>query len=252
MRYRWNGSDLVDVTGAPTLPLLVADSFLVAEGLVVGYDAHLARFTDSARRQGLVRSIDAFLDAVTAALPRSGRVFPRLDLTERGELELWVRPAPPTTETITLTTASHDPRTEPRLKGPDLPALLELRAEANTVGAGDAILLDSAGRVTDGCTTCLVWMRDRTVFTVPSDAPAVASVTVGVVRQLAAEQGIEVAEQWVTPAALAGAQVWAVNALHGIRGVTAWLGEPDLSFEVDHDHLTRLRAAWADLATPLP
>jgi branched-subunit amino acid aminotransferase/4-amino-4-deoxychorismate lyase len=53
-------------------------------------------------------------------------------------------------------------------------------------------------------------------------------VTVDVVRQMARETGLEVREEDVRPADLAGVTLWAVNALHGIRGVTEWHAGPAL------------------------
>jgi hypothetical protein len=70
VRYRWNGQELIDVTGSASIRLYVADSFLVSDGAVVDITAHLNRFSDSAQLQGLLRPIEAFLDAVLAQLPR--------------------------------------------------------------------------------------------------------------------------------------------------------------------------------------
>ena len=123
LRFRWNGSELIPADGASIVPLYVADSWLVSEGNVVALEEHWDRFARSCAVQGLVRPVDAFIAAVTVALPRTGRIFPRIDLTERGELELWIRPAPTLATTIVLATASTDVRSEPTIKGPDLAAL---------------------------------------------------------------------------------------------------------------------------------
>ena len=58
LRFRWNGSELVDITGAPEIPLYVADSFLLSAGKVVGFQRHLDRFDSSARFQGQLYTID--------------------------------------------------------------------------------------------------------------------------------------------------------------------------------------------------
>jgi branched-subunit amino acid aminotransferase/4-amino-4-deoxychorismate lyase len=250
LRFRWNGSDLVDVTGAPEIPLYVADSFLLAEGKVVGYQRHLDRFRTSAEFQGLVRPIDTFLEAVTAALPRDGLHFPRIDLTERGELELHIRPAPARQETIVLATATTDPRVEPGIKGPDIPALNELRAEAQQLGADDAVILDTQGRIIDGSTTCLLWFAHGGVHVPPAAAIRVDSTTVAAARELAAKGGLSFLETWTTPTDLEGVELYALNALHGIRAVTTWINGPTLS--VDLERLTHWRHQYDLLAEELP
>ncbi|AWR21243.1 aminotransferase class IV [Aurantimicrobium photophilum] len=250
LRFRWNGSELVDVTGAPEIPLYVADSFLLNDGKVVAYQRHLDRFAASAEFQGLVRPLDDFLSAVTASLPRTGKLFPRIDLTERGELELHIRPAPELHETIVLATASLDPRVEPTIKGPDIPALNALRAEAQTQGADDAVILDAQGRVVDGSTTCLIWFTEGGLHLPPAEALRVNSVSVAVVRELAAQGGFSVSETWATPADLEGVELYAVNALHGIRSAVSWVNGPSLS--VNEERLAHWRQQYDLLAEELP
>jgi len=238
-RYRWNGHELRPATG-PTLGLFVADSFVIRDGAVVAPELHRARFLRDADTQGMVNAPTAFVDAAFAALPASGLWFPRLDLTERGELEVWIRPAPPLGRTVTLWTSPNDPRTEPGIKGPDIPALAELRERALAAGADEAVIVDAGGCVADGATTCFVWWRGDVLHTQPISAggefrPAnrVSSVTVDVVRQMAVEAGLDIREEDVRPADLAGVTLWAVNALHGIRGVTKWHDGPTLSADDD-------------------
>lgn len=248
-RYRWNGSELVDNSTSFDVPLYVGDSFLLREGMTVDYPGHLARFERMADEQGLKRPIDDFLAAVTGALPRSGAHFPRIDLTSRGELELRVRPAPSLGRTVVLSTAASDPRTEPRTKGPDIPALQELRDAAAKMGADEPIIVDAQGRIIDGASTCLVWIRDNTLFTPPAEATRLESITVNAVQQLARDAGYDIATEWATPAQLMGSQVWALNALHGIRGVTSWVGGP--SFVLDESLLAEFRAAYDRLFAPI-
>lgn len=250
LRFRWNGSELVDVTGAPEIPLYVADSFLLNEGTVVGFDRHLSRFTSSAEFQGLVRPVDDFLAAVTAALPRTGTLFPRIDLTERGELELHLRPVPELKETIVVATATHDPRVEPSIKGPDIPALNSLRQEAQTQGADDAVILDAHGRIVDGSTTCFIWFTDGGLHVPPTEAIRVNSTTVAAARELATKGGITVTETWATPADLAGVELYALNALHGIRSVVSWVDGPSL--EINGERLVHWRQQYDLLAQELP
>lgn len=226
LRYRWNGSELVDITGAPLIPLYVADSFLLREGQVAGFNRHLTRFARSAETQGLVRPVDTFLTAVTMALPTTGVYFPRIDVTERGELELWIRPAPVLKEHIVLSSAATDPRTEPSLKGPDIPALAALRDLAVSVGADEVVILDGQGRVIDGSTTCLLWFEDDTAVIPPTEALRVDSITVSLVSELLQASGTPVRERWATPQELSNTEIYALNALHGVRAVTEWIEGP--------------------------
>jgi len=231
------------------MPLYVADSFLLANGAVVEYPYHLERFARWADEQGLVRPVDDFLAAVTAALPRTGAWFPRIDLTERGELELHIRPAPPLHETIVVANAAHDPRTEPSIKGPDIPALEALRVTARDAGADEAIILDDQGRVVDGVTTCLVWFRGTTMMTPPVEATRLDSTTVAAVSHIAQDCGFELSTEWATPSDLTGLNVWALNALHGIRAVTGWVGGPELA--PDTAMLAQWRARYSARAQPI-
>ena len=226
-RYRWNGSQLVSVE-APELALLVADSFLIRDGRIVAADAHRARFLRDCETQGMVNSPTTFLSTAYASLPSNGLWFPRIDLTERGELELWVRPSPALGRTLTLWTSPTDPRTSPQLKGPDIPALATLRERARDEGADEAVILDADGYVCDGATTCFVWWRGDTLCLPPAMSPHIDSVTVAVVRSLAEDADYEVREELVRPADLAGTDLWALNSLHGIRDVTHWISGPTL------------------------
>lgn len=246
VRFRWNGSQLVDISGAPEIPLYVADSFLLNNGSVVALEKHLTRFSQSAQEQGLIRPLDEFLTAVIAALPLEGSYFPRIDLTERGELELRLRPTPPLRSSTSLITAASDPRTEPAIKGPDIPALAELQSWARTQGADEAVIVDEAGHIVDGATTCLVWGQADTLYIPPVSMPRVASVTVEVFREITTAAGLSWQEASVRPAELQGFCLLALNALHGIQPVTAWIGGPQLqqdprvtSWRTDYENTAR-------------
>jgi branched-subunit amino acid aminotransferase/4-amino-4-deoxychorismate lyase len=245
-RYRWNGTAFADITHLPATPLLAADSFLARDGGVVAFDEHVARFNRATDAQGMVFPSPAYIDAFAALIPREGEWFPRIDFTVRGEIECWMRPAPPLTTTVTLATADHDPRTEPAIKGPDLTILNSLRDHARERGADDAVILtppdhehpdqEHPGRIIDGATTCLVWWRDGVLTFPPASATRVDSVTARVLAQMAAEKGIPVnlndgatPTDWPTPVELANTTVWAINALHGIRDVVAWIDGPTLA-----------------------
>ena len=249
-RYRWNGTSFVDITSLPVTPLFAADSFLVSDGGVVAFDEHVSRFNRATESQGMLFPSPAYIEAFVALIPRTGNWFPRIDFTVRGEIECWMRPAPPLGESVILATAEHDPRTEPEVKGPDLTVLNSLRDDARSRGADDAVILDEGGRIIDGATTCLVWWRDGALVSPPPEAVRVDSVTARVIAEMATERGIPLSTEAIEPASLAGLTVWAINALHGIREVTAWIDGPKLT---QNPELTaEWRTAYELRRAPLP
>ncbi len=244
-RYRFNGTALAPLEIDSDLALFVADSWLTVDGTTVALDRHFARFAASADAQGLVRPVDDFVAAVRAALPTTGEWFPRLELTVRGELQLALRPAPERTESVILWSASQDPRTEPSIKGPDIAALEELRSQAREAGATEAVIVSPEGFVVDGATTCLMWWRESSLFVPPAELARVDSVTVSVLRDIASTLGVSVSSEAVTPEQLANTEVWAVNALHGIRSVAGWVNGPDTT--IDENRLTSWRRVYNEL-----
>lgn len=228
-RYRFNGSTLEPSDSSGTIPLYVGDSWLTIDGATIALDKHFTRFADSAKEQGLVQSPDSFLAQVAEALEQPGMFNPRIELTVRGELMLWMRPAPERKASITLRTAETDPRQTPAIKGPDIPALETLRSEAREHGADEAVITTASGQIVDGSTTCLLWWRDGEVCIPPLSFTRLSSVTIQVIRELLRTSHISVVEEAARPADLVDLEVWAVNALHGIRPVTTWTNGPTLS-----------------------
>src|SRR5690606_32146221 len=73
-----------------------------------------------------------------------------------------------------------------------------------------------------------VWWRGDILFGPPEgpdweEFDRVDSVTARSVFGLAAALGVETHREPATPAELDGTEVWALNALHGIRIVTNWV-----------------------------
>ncbi|MFI5697702.1 aminotransferase class IV [Kribbella sp. NPDC051586] len=201
--------------------LLVADSFLVANGKVRGLELHRERFVRSCAEAGV--AAERFWDEQAGRLPGFGRWFPRFELPASGELAVQLRPAPPIGGRVRV--AVHegpDPRTAPRVKGPDLELLGKLR-EAAPDRADEILLLDADGTVLEAAYSAVAWWEDDTLCFPPSDRPLLASVTAQLLRRIAANQGVEISERAVTPQELQNAtEVWLVNALHGIRPIHAW------------------------------
>ncbi|MFK0157502.1 aminotransferase class IV [Streptomyces sp. NPDC090493] len=212
----------------PGEPLLVADSWLVRDGRVRGLDRHRDRFVRSCGECGgppEYRLLE-FWRAMTAALPRAGAWFPRVELTPH-HVRLRLRPAPPLGTTVEVwATGQPDPRTVPRRKGPDLDALARLRARAAEAGAQEAVLVTPSGVVLEAATTSVLWWEDDTLCLPSPRLPVLPGVTLALIRERAEHTGIRTAHRERTLTELAAREVWLVNALHGIRPVTRWVGGP--------------------------
>jgi branched-subunit amino acid aminotransferase/4-amino-4-deoxychorismate lyase len=229
-RLRWTGAgDRFEPADAPGLVQIV-DSWLVADGQVRSFEAHAGRFSAACAElfgieTGQTRT---FMHAAAARLPAQGRWFPRAELAlaagiPRPRFQLWIRPAPPPRRTVRLwLSEAPDTRTCPRIKGPDLDWLARQREAAVAAGADEALLICPAGRVLEGTTTSIMWWRNGTLCT-PREG-VLPSVTQSLLWWRAGTIGVPVAVASPTPAELSGLEVWAVNALHGIRPVTAWVG----------------------------
>ena len=103
---------------------------------------------------------------------------------------------------------------DPTVKGPHIALFAELNRE---LGA-EALLTDTSGHVLEGATTSLVWWHGAQGY-VSASAARVPSVTESLLRQVSAHIGTPFLPSLMTPAEIAACEVWAVNALHGIRVV---------------------------------
>ena len=252
----WQGGRLIardDCDVAPAV-VLAADSWLVEEGRVRGIDLHRARFLGS-MPPGLVPQATRFWDAVLEALPRTGAWFPRVELREQlGAWQLLFRPRPAPELHDSLVLATHtgrDPRTRPEVKGPDLAAMLRLRTQAQAQGADEAVLLDADGHLVEGSTTSIVWWAGEVLCVVAPALPRIPSTTERTLVTLATALGVEVTEHRLHPDELDGCEIWALNALHGIRIVTAWHGPHVQPAELP-GRLAGWRARMDALRRPLP
>jgi len=201
-----------------------AESWLVEDGRARGLDRHWARFARGCAEAGL--SIASPRAAVEAALPATGRWFPRVEARAGGAVRLAVRPAPPRApEVVAWIADGPDPRRAPRRKGPDLERLGALRAAAARHGAGEAVIADADGRLLEGAYTSLLWWEGDALCAVPDDAPILDGVTRALLLGLAGDAGAEVRFRRPAPAGLDGREAWLTSALHGIRVVTRWVAD---------------------------
>ena len=224
--HRWVGGGFVPAVSSGEL--VAADSWLVVDGRVRDLPAHHRRFTAavSGFRDMPIGRVREFLAALPGLVPARGRWFPRVECGPGAsglELRLVVRPAPPPAEEVVV--APHrgrDPRRAPRVKGPDLPALVRLRDGAAAVGAGELLLTDENGLVLEGALSSVVWWRDDVLCVPPPELPVLPGVTRARLVRLAWERGITVRPERVRLPDLDGLEVWTLSALHGIRSVAGW------------------------------
>jgi branched-subunit amino acid aminotransferase/4-amino-4-deoxychorismate lyase len=230
-RLRWTGDGFVPCPDQADVRVI--DSWLVTDGRARAMDAHLRRFSSACASLYGVRA-ERFACAAVTRIPASGRWFPRLELaladdtSDPGDnsgdtgsgvrLRLWLRPAPTLGSTVRLWRPP-DPyqRVQPRVKGPDLPYLAALRDAAAKAGADEALLVSADCHVLEGTTTSLLWWHGNTLCAPPAEAAVLPSVTRATLLDMAAARGIPVRFELVRPDELRARQVWAVNALHGVR-----------------------------------
>jgi branched-subunit amino acid aminotransferase/4-amino-4-deoxychorismate lyase len=234
--YRWHGGELValDYCDMTDTAIEVADSWLVTDGTTLALGLHRDRFLGSMTADALIAtSAEAFWDASLAMVPRDGDWFPRVELQRRGDALLLVfrlRGAPERRNNLVEATwPDGDPRTVPRIKGPDLETMTRIRTTVQHLGAAEAIILTDDGYVVEDSHSGLLWWRGDILCGPPATFDRVDSVTVRSVLALAAALGVETYEEAVTPPEIADTELWSLNALHGIRIVTRWIDGPDLA-----------------------
>jgi branched-subunit amino acid aminotransferase/4-amino-4-deoxychorismate lyase len=233
--------------------LSVADSFLVTDGLVRGFERHLKRFSNSISDVKTSRQLPAFFTETVKKIPREGDWFPRFEYREsqpEGQrLFLRLRTAPERTETCTLWTLDdRDPRVLPQVKGPDLATGQQLRRNANLHGADEAVITAEDGSIADGALSSIVWWEKEVLYGPDESTSWLPSITRDLVFEIALQAGYQTASARRKPEDLAGCEVWTLSALQGIRGVSSWgdipLSPPSL--------LSPFRKRLALLAKPLP
>lgn len=245
----------------PDAAILAADSWLVTAGRVRALELHRSRFAIACGTDGSAPTLDlkrpdgrgslphptlprptlprpeqeAFWKAAVAEIPPVGDWFPKVEWrlvpgSDDTDLVFVLRPAPVRTRSVVV--ASHlgnDPRTMPRVKGPDLLALGRVRAAAQRGGAEEAIILSPDGFLVEGAYSALVWWQGAELCMPPLHLARIDSVTVKSLLALTQALGVSTQEELVRPADLAGRELWALSALHGIRIVTSWVDGPLLA-----------------------
>lgn len=205
--------------------LVVADSFrvrrIVDSAEVRGLAHHRARFVSTALEAGCTApELERFLSSTARTLRDSGDSFPRLEVWQDDEgeltLSLSLRPLPRLESAVALVSAGPVALEHPTRKGPNIDLFTELR---RTLGA-EPLLTAPDGTVTEGATTALIWWTSETGHYAAS-TQRVASVAETLVRATADSFGEPLTPAGVNQEQLTRSEVWAVNALHGIRPVTS-------------------------------
>jgi len=234
--YRWHGGELValDYCDMTDTAIEVADSWLVTDGTALALGLHRERFLSSmAPDARAMANADEFWEAAVSLIPREGDWFPRVELQRRGDgllLVFRLRDSPERRNNIVEATwPDGDPRTTPRIKGPDLETMTRVRTTAQARGANEAVILTGDGFVVEDSHSGLLWWRGEILCGPPAEFDRVDSVTVRSVLALAAALGVETYEEAVTPSEIADTELWSLNALHGIRIVTRWVDGPELA-----------------------
>ena len=256
LNYFADGEWIDPPNNSSPLEVVAADSFVVDQGRVIGYDRHLARFTAAVKDAGfsLDEELAEFISRCEMWIPREGRWFPRFDLVTSPEghyFRYHHRLAPAQQETASLIVAPSDTRLVPHRKGPDLERMGDLRWWAYSRGAQEALILSPEGIVVEGAYSAIAVIdHGRNEFAItPKSFPRIPSVTEGVVRTLAEEADLGVVEDTHTISQLEGKEVWVLSALHGIRIATEVVDGPTL---VTNDSLrNQLQTALESLAQPV-
>lgn len=232
--HRWHDGALepLEYCDMTLTSVEAADSWLVSDGRTLALDLHRQRFMTSIPRHHQIDPV-AFWDSAIARIPHAGEWFPRVELHSQlgtPRLVLRLRAAPERRRSAVLATwRGADPRQVPRVKGPDLERLSRVRTSVQPLGADEAVLLTDDGYVVDGAFSALLWWRGEILCGPPAAFERVDSVTARSVLTLAAALGHDLHEEAVTPAELAGTELWVLSALHGIRIATAWIDGPRLA-----------------------
>jgi aminodeoxychorismate lyase len=118
------------------------------------------------------------------------------------------------------------------------------RAQADTVGADEALLLNTDGHVVEGASSNLFWVESETVCTPPLTAGILAGVTRAVVMEICDKLGIPTRESAIAPLALQNvAGVFLSLSSVGIAECIALDGNPLSRSPV----VARVRAAYDKL-----
>ena len=117
------------------------------------------------------------------------------------------------------------------------------REEAVAAGAGDAIMLNSAGRVACATAANIFVIRNGAVATPLLSEGALPGIVRGALLAAASKEGIEISETQIAPDGLKGASLFLTNSLMGLRSAEL-LGQAQVS-DNSGDIFNRLKSCYA-------
>lgn len=210
--YIWRDGAFIPCT-PPTASCTVADSWRHSQGRTHGLQLHLKRF------ESVAGALPAGFVPAMLELLSGGELFPRIVLIA-GNLYLDIRPAPAPRAHTRLTYAkAPDPRAQPLVKGPDLPALATYRSQYQESGTDDTAIVDAHGTIAETTTGALIaWNGDTLLLPTGVRLP---SVTLRQVLDRCKDLEISTAQRPLTPALAADCPLWFINSLHGISPVSS-------------------------------
>lgn len=225
----------------------VADSFLYLKQRLRVASFHRERFTQSVRAHTphLLEQLDAFWHAAVEEMRDEPEANVRFDVFD-DRLWLRVRPVPElglTREAVTSSAKLHDART----KGPNIQEYHRL----NERNDAETLVVDADGALVEGATTSVVWWPNAQPDTLchVASTERVTGTTERFVREFALSSGSRVEPVVAQPRQLLDAEVWLVNALHGLRVLTTLDGLA--CADPDHERLALFRRAFDDTWQPL-
>ncbi|MCL1886722.1 MAG: aminotransferase class IV [Betaproteobacteria bacterium] len=239
--YRYTPDGQMQPITDTSARLLVADSFLVNNGMARAPELHARRFTASCQS---LANIDAglltrFWPLAMRHIPAKGQWFPRLELVgsrKQSFLQIRIRPAPERQNTARLIHCdTRDNRRHPRHKGPDILQLTAQRKNISKKGADEGILCTPSRYLLEGFFSSILWWEKNTLCQTPLSKRILPSITSALIMQIAASHGIATATRFRHLHELNGCETWVVNALHGIRRAINWPLAPwQVSTHTDH------------------
>ncbi|WP_336659564.1 aminotransferase class IV [Leucobacter sp. USHLN153] len=213
----------------------------------------------SAQPDAVSAALTRFLAEARTRIAEAGEGFPRLELwapatppragqtaglgpertaadrapSAEPHLALAIRPLPPLRDDIELVappagTATMVPEREhPERKGPNIARYAALARELSVgAAAQEPLLVDAAGHVAEGATTSLVWWPEGSKCEARGQVSALPQRVASVMEATLREALPDLMPALATVDELSRSEVWAVNALHGVRPATRLNGSP--------------------------
>jgi len=178
---------------------------------------HLARLRASAAALNLAPPPEDIADRLRIAAGGADRVV-RLELRD-GQVEISTRSVPSLTPVrIVLSEEEHRPYPHKTTQREPFGRAL---ANARRAGAHDALLMNSDNYVTEGTAWSLFWWDNGTLCTPATDLGILPGVGRARIMEL-----VDVREDRVRPAELAGRSMFLANAVRGIVEINGLQGEP--------------------------